>query len=292
MPYEQRGRNLPSKRSHPFTLLRSLVLLRVYPLAGLHAPWEQRDDGHHPSILLFHRHVLKGYALQNHHHTQDAISILLFTKLFIMQFLMSCIFLFLVFVLINGCQAFVSQTLQYPSYHHQHGRPIHTLYHVSNRPIRRQLSTQLYLMKVLIRIVGRKPSERWLEEGVNMYQQRLTKVMELQTEWHKSNSALIQNVEQDLRKEHVVVLLDPSQGKQYKSEDFAEYFYQWMQQGGSRLVFVIGGAEGLPTELLDKTDLPKVSLSKLTFTHQMTRLLLAEQVYRAYEIHKGSEYHK
>jgi 23S rRNA (pseudouridine1915-N3)-methyltransferase len=147
-------------------------------------------------------------------------------------------------------------------------------------------------MKVLIRIVGRKPSERWLEEGVNMYQQRLTKVMELQTEWHKSNSALIQNVEQDLRKEHVVVLLDPSQGKQYKSEDFAEYFYQWMQQGGSRLVFVIGGAEGLPTELLDKTDLPKVSLSKLTFTHQMTRLLLAEQVYRAYEIHKGSEYHK
>lgn len=60
--------------------------------------------------------------------------------------------------------------------------------------------------------------------------------------------------------------------------------------GGSRLVFVIGGAEGLPSALKEKKEL--WSLSKLTFTHQWARVLLTEQIYRATEIKKGSGYHK
>ena len=63
-----------------------------------------------------------------------------------------------------------------------------------------------------------------------------------------------------------------------------------MERGGSRLSFIIGGAEGLPAEV--RADATLVSLSRLTFTHQMARLVLAEQIYRATEIRKGSGYHK
>jgi 23S rRNA (pseudouridine1915-N3)-methyltransferase len=60
---------------------------------------------------------------------------------------------------------------------------------------------------------------------------------------------------------------------------------------GARLTFVIGGAEGIPPHILQKASF-QWSLSKLTFTHQITRLLLLEQLYRALEIQKGSGYHK
>jgi len=70
--------------------------------------------------------------------------------------------------------------------------------------------------------------------------------------------------------------------------------YNWLELGGSRLVFVIGGAEGLPHELKYglKNGHNLLSLSKLTFTHQFARTLLMEQIYRASEIKKGSGYHK
>ena len=66
---------------------------------------------------------------------------------------------------------------------------------------------------------------------------------------------------------------------------------QTIASQGARLSFVIGGAEGLSKEVSEKA-LAKISLSKLTFTHQLTRLILIEQIYRAYEIDKGSQYHK
>jgi len=86
-----------------------------------------------------------------------------------------------------------------------------------------------------------------------------------------------------------IVLLDPF-GKETTSEVFTEKFYNWVEQGGSRIVFVIGGAEGLPPELrsgsaLDSHQKPiLISLSQLTFTHQFARLVLIEQIYRASEI--------
>ena len=80
-------------------------------------------------------------------------------------------------------------------------------------------------------------------------------------------------------------------GIQCTSVEFAARLYEALEAGGSRLTFYIGGAEGLPPSL--KAD-PKrlISLSKMTFTHQMARLLLVEQVYRATEIRRGSAYHK
>lgn len=156
-------------------------------------------------------------------------------------------------------------------------------------------STRLSLMKATIRIVGRKPSDgssAWLEQGVAMYTQRLARVLTLSTAWTKSNEALLPQIQADADKGHTIVVLDPTVGTQYSSEQFADHFYRWMERGGSRVVFVIGGAEGLPDSVRDCSQYNKVSLSKMTFTHQFARLLLAEQIYRAYEIRRGSDYHK
>jgi 23S rRNA (pseudouridine1915-N3)-methyltransferase len=155
-----------------------------------------------------------------------------------------------------------------------------------------------------------------------MYETRLRPAnIDVDTQWHKSNDALCRGVEGDYSKGVPVVLLDPL-GKTRTSEKLAEDFYDLIEEGGSRLVFVIGGgesarmgpdswnahhshtscmfrktvAEGLPVEL--KTPPPNckrpilISLSSLTFTHQFVRLVLTEQLYRASEIRKGSGYHK
>ena len=176
------------------------------------------------------------------------------------------------------------------------------------------LTSSLHMgMKVNIRIVGRKSSEPWLEEGVDMYEKRLRPSnVEVDTTWHKDNAALMKGIDMDRSKSHKVICLDPT-GTQPTSEKFSDQVYQWLEEGGSRLSFVIGGAEGLPTELKypsytsstkksnnnnnnnkDNNNKPPImiSLSVLTFTHQFARLLLIEQIYRATEIQKGSGYHK
>jgi 23S rRNA (pseudouridine1915-N3)-methyltransferase len=96
-----------------------------------------------------------------------------------------------------------------------------------------------------------------------------------------------QFIEQAL-KERRLIALDP-QGKTYSSELFSSLLFDEIEKGGSEVAFAIGAAEGLPKEL--KTQ-QLLSLSLLTFTHQMVRLILVEQIYRAFEIRKGSGYHK
>lgn len=128
----------------------------------------------------------------------------------------------------------------------------------------------------------------------------------METIWHKTDGELLKNVEGDVDKGHSVVLLDPKGRKGVTSEEFTEDMYGWLEEGGSRLVFVIGGADGLPVELRGggggltgkkgggggKRKMEMLSLSSLTFTHQFARTILMEQIYRASEIKKGSGYHK
>eukprot|EP00980_Cylindrotheca_fusiformis_P016765 scaffold5048_cov121-Cylindrotheca_fusiformis.AAC.16 len=162
---------------------------------------------------------------------------------------------------------------------------------------RRTSSSSIWMgMKVNIRIVGRKSgSEAWLDEACEMYLTRLRPSnVEVETTWHKDNPALAKGVDGDKNKGHTVVLLDPL-GSTKTSERFSSDLYDWLDQGGSRLSFVIGGAEGLPNELKYPSDGKKptmISLSSMTFTHQFARLLLIEQIYRGTEIRKGSGYHK
>ena len=131
-----------------------------------------------------------------------------------------------------------------------------------------------------------KTKENWLLEAILEYEKRLKAIMPIEWIFAKNNEQL----RLFLEKETSFIALIPS-SKEYSSEQFAQNLYLWLERFGSRLSFVIGGAEGIPSELEEKA-FQKVSLSKLTFTHQIARLILMEQIYRATEIHKGSEYHK
>ncbi|MDE6296597.1 MAG: 23S rRNA (pseudouridine(1915)-N(3))-methyltransferase RlmH, partial [Muribaculaceae bacterium] len=86
-----------------------------------------------------------------------------------------------------------------------------------------------------------------------------------------------------------VVLLD-ERGKEYSSMEFAGYIEKQMLSGRKRLVFVVGGPYGFSQSVYDRSD-GKVSLSRMTFNHEMVRLFFTEQLYRAMTILRGEPYH-
>lgn len=86
------------------------------------------------------------------------------------------------------------------------------------------------------------------------------------------------------------IVLD-SRGRQFTSEKFAEKIGQWEMQGVKQLCYLIGGPDGHSDQVRKSADLV-LSLSKMTFTHDMARLLLVEQLYRVYTIKAGEKYHK
>ncbi len=86
-----------------------------------------------------------------------------------------------------------------------------------------------------------------------------------------------------------VVLLD-EKGKQYTSEEFSVYLQKRMNTGLKRLIFIIGGPYGFSEEVYARAN-SKISLSKMTFSHQMVRLFFTEQLYRAFTILKNEPYH-
>jgi 23S rRNA (pseudouridine1915-N3)-methyltransferase len=140
------------------------------------------------------------------------------------------------------------------------------------------------MIKIQIFSVG-KTKEDWLEQAIAEYRKRLQSLVAFEFIWCKDDKALESQVE----KAGAAIGLDPA-GQEFSSEAFATFVDRQIVAGGSQLAFVIGGAEGLPQGLKQKLQL--VSLSRLTFTHQITRLILIEQIYRSLEILKGSKYHK
>lgn len=86
-----------------------------------------------------------------------------------------------------------------------------------------------------------------------------------------------------------VVLMD-EHGKELRSVEFSKYMEQRMQTVSKRLVFIIGGPYGFSSEVYAKAN-EKLSLSKMTFSHQMVRLIFVEQLYRAMTIMRGEPYH-
>ena len=80
-------------------------------------------------------------------------------------------------------------------------------------------------------------------------------------------------------------------GKPYSSEELAAFFKKREVGGASQITFIIGGDLGLAPSVLERCDV-SLSLSEMTFTHPMVRLILLEQVYRAYRIMRGEPYHK
>jgi 23S rRNA (pseudouridine1915-N3)-methyltransferase len=92
-----------------------------------------------------------------------------------------------------------------------------------------------------------------------------------------------------LKKSDLIVLLDEL-GKEYSSRGFAGWLEKTMNSGPRQISFVIGGAYGVSKEIVQLSDF-RLSLSKMTFTHQMVRLIFLEQLYRAFTILKGMSYH-
>ena len=92
-----------------------------------------------------------------------------------------------------------------------------------------------------------------------------------------------------LESSDVVVLLD-EKGKQFSSRDFSLKIDYWMNSSVKKVCFIIGGAYGFSEEIYERAN-EKMSLSKMTFTHQMIRLFFVEQIYRADQILQGKPYH-
>lgn len=130
-----------------------------------------------------------------------------------------------------------------------------------------------------------KNKDAWLEEAMQEYLKRLSSAAEFELIWTKNELGF----EKLLLEEKECICLDPK-GKLMDSEGFSDYFFKAVEEGGSRIAFAIGGAEGFSEGAVDGKRL--ISLSPLTFTHQMTRLILVEQIFRAFEIRRGSKYHK
>lgn len=130
------------------------------------------------------------------------------------------------------------------------------------------------MMRIKIISPG-KHKEPWLIQALAEYEKRLTK--EAKIEWVFPKELTL--------KEEKYSLLDVK-GKFLSSEEFSTFLLSQ-----STHVFVIGGPEGPPKNIIENASF-RFSLSPLTFTHQLVRLVLLEQIYRGIEIFKGSSYHK
>ena len=158
-------------------------------------------------------------------------------------------------------------------------------------------------MKIRIVAVG-KLKEKYLREGVAEYEKRLApfasvELRETCEEYMAENPSEAQR-QQTLAKEgerllrlvperSFLIVLDVK-GKLLSSEALAKELASLALQGQSDLTFLIGGAFGLSPAVRDRADL-RISFSPMTFTHQMVRLLLYEQIYRAFKINRGEKYH-
>jgi 23S rRNA (pseudouridine1915-N3)-methyltransferase len=98
-----------------------------------------------------------------------------------------------------------------------------------------------------------------------------------------------ERVLQRLQQRDYLILLD-EKGKEYSSSQFAQFLEKELLKSHKKLIFLIGGAFGFSDALLERADL-KISLSKMTFSHQMVRLFLLEQLYRGFAILHNEPYH-
>lgn len=155
-------------------------------------------------------------------------------------------------------------------------------------------------MKITLVTVG-KTDIKWVSEGVGVYVSRLKHYVPFAVEEIpelKNVSALsreqIKQKEGELimkciRPSDNVILLD-EHGKEFRSLEFAARLEEMMSRAGKDIVFVVGGAYGFSDAVYKRAD-SMVSLSKMTFSHQLVRAVFVEQLYRAFTIMRGEPYH-
>ena len=155
-------------------------------------------------------------------------------------------------------------------------------------------------MKIVLAVVG-KISASYLSKGIEEYTSRLKHYVPFEIQYiadakntknlteEQQKAAEGRNILNALETSDVVVLLD-ERGKQFTSLDFARYIEKKMTSVQRRLVFVVGGPYGFAQDVYNRAN-EKISLSTMTFSHEMIRLIFTEQLYRAMTILRGEPYH-
>jgi len=159
-------------------------------------------------------------------------------------------------------------------------------------------------MHISIITVG-KVREQYLIHGIDEYMKRLQRyatvviieVAEEQVpeslsaaEQQQAKNRKGERMHKDIRDSQYLIAL-AMQGKQFTSEQFADHLQTLLLNGRSDLVFLIGGSLGLADDVLRRADL-QLSFGKMTFPHQVMRMILLEQIYRGCKIIRGEPYHK
>ena len=159
-------------------------------------------------------------------------------------------------------------------------------------------------MKITILTVG-KIKEKYLKDAIAEYAKRLSRYCKLQiveVEDEKTPDGASAAMEDQIKEKEAARLskcLDEEaflitleiQGKMLDSESFSKTMEQICLRGKNHIQFVIGGSLGLHTSITERSDLA-LSFSKMTFPHQLARVMLLEQVYRGFQINGGGKYHK
>ena len=149
-----------------------------------------------------------------------------------------------------------------------------------------------------------KLKEKYLKDAIDEYSKRLAKycelkVIELSDEQlpNKINESIIKQIKEkeckkimeNIKTDSYIIPLD-LRGKQYSSEEFSSKIENIQLQGYSDITFIIGGTLGLTDEILKKAN-ETICFSKMTFPHQLIRVFLLEQIFRAFKISKNETYH-
>lgn len=159
-------------------------------------------------------------------------------------------------------------------------------------------------MKITVLTVG-KIKEKYFNDGITEYSKRLSRYCKLEivevadekTPDHASETEELQIKEKEgdrllkYIKEDAYVIALAIEGKQLDSVELSQKIEKLGVNGTSHIIFIIGGSLGLDDRILKRADF-KLSFSKMTFPHQMMRMVLLEQIYRAYRIMKNEPYHK
>lgn len=155
-------------------------------------------------------------------------------------------------------------------------------------------------MKILLITVG-KTTTKFLSEGIAEYCKRISRYLpfEIKCVSDAKNTRNLSEIQQKQKEGNLilasiapqdyVVLLD-EHGKEFTSREFAAYIERKMQTVSKQLVFVIGGPYGFSDEVFAQSN-EKISLSKMTFSHEMVRMFFTEQLYRAMTIINNEPYH-
>lgn len=155
-------------------------------------------------------------------------------------------------------------------------------------------------MKISLICIG-KTDDKFIQEGIDKYLKRLKhyvtfNIMVLPDIKNVKNMSEFQQMEKEaelflksIQATDFVVLLD-EKGREFRSVEFSEYLQKRMLASVNHMVFLIGGPYGFASKVKERSNF-SISLSKLTFSHQMVRLFFVEQIYRAFSIMKGEPYH-